>query len=298
MSKKDEIIANIYNNFYGSIRSTYEDAKKKDPSIKYEDVKLFFDKNFVRKQNLKGYNSYIADYPNQEYQIDLFFMPEEYGEEYKIGLLVIDIFTKFINVVPLKTKQSDEVLDAIKKAFRSMGKPPEMIYSDDEFAFHSPEAEAYYKENLIKHIITRGHASYGERAIRTIKAMMHKRMEINSEFNWYDPDILSNALVNYNYKMKNSVTGMTPSEAKNPRNIFEVKANLEIHRISKRKYPDIAVDDEVRIYKKKKNFAKERTGIWSENKYKVEMIEHSHGQNFYHVSGHDKPLLRHEVLKA
>jgi hypothetical protein len=32
-------------------------------------------------------------------------MPEEYGEEYKIGLLVIDIFTKFINVVPLKTKQ-------------------------------------------------------------------------------------------------------------------------------------------------------------------------------------------------
>jgi hypothetical protein len=46
-------------------------------------------------------------------------------------------------------------------------------------------------------------------------------MEINSEFNWYDPDILSNALVNYNYKTEKFwLLGMTPSEAKDPQEHF------------------------------------------------------------------------------
>ena len=69
---KNDIIRDTYKEFYGSIKNTYEEAKKKDPSIKYEDVKVFFNKNFVRKTNLKGYNSYVANYPNQEAQIDLF----------------------------------------------------------------------------------------------------------------------------------------------------------------------------------------------------------------------------------
>ena len=72
MSDKRYIIAQVYNEFYGSIRETYNDAHKKDASIKYQDVKNWFDNSFTRKTNLGGFNSYIADYPHQEYQMDLF----------------------------------------------------------------------------------------------------------------------------------------------------------------------------------------------------------------------------------
>ena len=68
----DKIIENVYNNSYGSIKDTYNDAKKKDPSIKYDDVRRWFEKLHIRKTNLRGYNSFIADHPKQEYQIDLF----------------------------------------------------------------------------------------------------------------------------------------------------------------------------------------------------------------------------------
>ena len=52
--------------------------------------------------------------------------------------------------------------------------------------------------------------------------------------------------------MKNDATDMTPNDAKKPENIFQVKAQLEMHRLKKRKYPNISVGDDVRVSIKKK----------------------------------------------
>ena len=76
MTSKENIIDKVYNEFYGSIKSVFEEAKKVDNTIKYDDVKKYFEKNMVRKTNLKGYNSFIANNFRDEYQIDLFFMNE------------------------------------------------------------------------------------------------------------------------------------------------------------------------------------------------------------------------------
>jgi hypothetical protein len=67
----------------------------------------WFAKNQVRKGNLRGYNSFIAQEPYQEYQIDLFFVNDLKDQDYKIGLIVIDTFSKYMTVVPLKTKQPE-----------------------------------------------------------------------------------------------------------------------------------------------------------------------------------------------
>ena len=71
----DHIIDKIYHDpaGHGSMRTTYEDAKKKDKSITYVDIQAWFKKNIERKTQLKGYNSFIASEPKQEYQMDLFF---------------------------------------------------------------------------------------------------------------------------------------------------------------------------------------------------------------------------------
>ena len=49
MLDKKDIIAQVSNEIYGSIRNGYNDAHKKDPSIKYQDVKTWFDNSFTRK---------------------------------------------------------------------------------------------------------------------------------------------------------------------------------------------------------------------------------------------------------
>ena len=96
----DKIIDKIYHDpaGHGSMRTTYEDAKKKDPSITYGDIQAWFRKNIERKTQLKGYNSFIASEPKQEYQMDLFFMNYLKDPEFNIGMLMIDIFTKFVSI--------------------------------------------------------------------------------------------------------------------------------------------------------------------------------------------------------
>jgi len=116
---KDELLNFIYFDpaGYGSIKQTYDEAKKKDKTITMKDVKDFIDKHVEQKKQLRGMNSFIAQRPKQEYQMDLFFITKKDfpNESYIGGLLMIDIFTKFINIIPIKTKTIPELLDAIKQ---------------------------------------------------------------------------------------------------------------------------------------------------------------------------------------
>ena len=109
MSTKDEIISKIYYDEagYGSIKQTYTEAKQKDKSITLDDVKKWMHKAVEQKKQLRGYNSFVAQRPKQEYQMDLLFISKKDfpNEEYIGGLLIIDIFTKFISIVPIKTKK-------------------------------------------------------------------------------------------------------------------------------------------------------------------------------------------------
>ena len=293
---KDKIISEVYHEFYGSIKDTFTDAKKKDKTITYDDVKKWFDNNFTRKTNLKGYNSYIANEPFEEFQMDLFFINDLENQDYKIGLLMIDIFSKYMTVVPLKTKQPLDVLEGIKQCIKNMGENPISIYTDDEGSFNSKQVKQYFLDSQIQHIVTRGHAPVAERAIRTIKDLMYRRIDKAPDAQWASNEILKSSLTTYNNKMVNRSTKLTPNEARDKKNVLTVKTNLELHRVKKRKYPDINVGDSVRVYTKKKNFQKERAPVWSENKYKVEDITENFNQKFYHIEGRDRPLLRHEIL--
>ena len=58
---------------YGSMKTTLQDAKKKDPSIQMEDVKQFSSKNVDEKRKPRGENSFVAPSPYWEYQLELIF---------------------------------------------------------------------------------------------------------------------------------------------------------------------------------------------------------------------------------
>ena len=73
---------------------------------------------------------------------------------------------------------------------------------------------------------------------------------------------------------------------------MQVKLNLELHRIHKRKYPQLEVGSEVKLYKKKTKFDKENKSVWLPTKHKVALITESFGQKYYHITGHRKPFLR------
>ena len=59
--------------FY-SLKQTLADTKEVDPSIKLDDVRQWMAENTKRKKQLPGQNSFEANGPYHEYQLDLLFI--------------------------------------------------------------------------------------------------------------------------------------------------------------------------------------------------------------------------------
>ena len=87
---KNDIISRTYFDLagYGRMQTTYEDAKKIDKSINYQDVKNWFENNIERKTQLRGFNSYVASKPFEEFQIDLMFFNDLKDPEYEGGVII------------------------------------------------------------------------------------------------------------------------------------------------------------------------------------------------------------------
>lgn len=294
----EQKIARIYYDpaGYGSKKETYDDVKKIDKNIKYSDVVDFFEKHVEQKKNLRGMNSFIASHPYEEFQMDLMFLSDLKDKDYSSALLMIDIFTKYCTLIPVKTKQDQDVYNAFVLALEKMKGYPETIYSDNEGSFHSNIINEFYKKHNIRHLITRSHAPVAESTIRTIKRMIYNRIEHQPNKSWHDNDILYPVLLKYNNKMIHSSTKFTPNDATKPQNQLQVKINLELQRKNSRLYPDLKIGDKVKIYKKKEKFDKERVSLWMPEVHIITNITESHGQKFYTVNDFQKPLMRHELL--
>ena len=200
MEKKQEIINKIYHDLsgYGSMKTTLDDAKKIDKTITLNDIKGLFSKNVEKKTQLHGMNSFIAPHPYYEYQLDLFFINDLENQKIKIGMVMIDIFTKYASVVPIASKGEGDVASGLLECLEKMGHKPEIIYSDDETSLSTSAMQKYFKDNNISHVITRSHAWFAERFIRTFKDMLYKRVEASKDENIQWTNLIYPILLTYN----------------------------------------------------------------------------------------------------
>jgi hypothetical protein len=297
---KDEIIKKVYfePSGFGSRKTTLADSKKIDNSITNDDVKQFLKKNTEQKTQVKGYNSFIAPYPNYEYQVDLFFINDLPDQKIKAGMVVIDIFTKFAAVIPIKGKSQTPLLTALLEALVKMGKRPEIIYTDGEGGLDTTEMKAWYAKENLKHIVTLKHAYFAERFIRTFKFALYKRIDDAELVNFQWTDLIFQIMLTYNNKLKHSATGMTPDEAKKPKNEIDVKMNLLVGKKRSRIYPRLSLGDKVKVMRKKGTFEKERTSNFSADSHEIISITEGHGQKYYKLQNIKREYLRNELLKV
>lgn len=307
----EQILSNIYYDLekgYGSVKSLYEQAKEERAGITLEEVRQFMKKQ--PNKQIKGYtnyNSYLVPYARAEFQIDIMDMTmfKKEGEERyatkspnapeeRYALVVIDAFSRLGQVIPMKQKDSKNVLEALKQAFKTMGEPIE-IYSDDDGAFQS-EVKKYLDSLGIIHKTTRTHANIAERFIRSIKKGVGDRQHF-TKGKW--TDLLTPTLKKYNNTIHSS-TGEKPVDAHNDNKRLNVKANLTLKQKNFRKYPQLQVGDKVKIYTKGQgNYSsrKETVSRWSDRTYRIEKIDRDMTlQKYYILEGLTRHYLRHELL--
>ena len=183
-------------------------------------------------------------------------------------LLVIDIFSKYGWIIPLKDKKGETVAKELKTIFKE--RKPEKLWTDKGKEFYNKNVkdlvELYSTENEEK-------SSIVERWIRTIKEKMWKYFTDNNTYTYIG--ILPDLVEDYNNTVHSSAK-LTPVEASKKKNELTVWRNLypdrlKIHDLT----PKFSVGDEVRISKKKKTFEKGYTTRWTEEIFTITEIQNT-----------------------
>ena len=97
------------------------------------------------------------------------------NDGYKYLLVVIDIFSRYAWVEPIKDKTANEIVQAFNKII-SEGRIPRRLRTDGATDFTSKKFQDYVKSKKIVHFTTHGvkQANYVERFIKTIKSKIYR----------------------------------------------------------------------------------------------------------------------------
>ena len=194
---------------------------------------------------------------------------KDYNNDYEYLLLVIDTFSKYGWVIPLKNKGGKTVAEALKTIFKE--RKPEKLWTDKGKEFYNKDVkdliELYSTENEEK-------SSIVERWIRTMKEKMWKYFTDNNTYRYMD--ILPDLVEDYNNTVHSS-TKLTPVEASKKKNELTVWRNLYPDRLKIQQpiTPKFSVGDEVRITKKKEPFEKGYTTRWTEEIFTITRIQNT-----------------------
>ena len=310
--QKDKIIKSVYYNDQGykSQYQTYIDANSKEPSIRLKDVRDWFTRKVERtRKEGRGWNSFVAQGPFQEYQFDVMFITEKQlpNQEYPFGVAVIDVFSKYATMIPIKRRRHEEIMGALLKSFPVIGKQPEVVMSDPESAMFNREVDEAFDEMGIQYIRTQSRANFVERFIRTFRGLLNRRVEekqrqlelrlrtkTSPTIQW--TDYVDDILKVYNTSVHSSI-GMTPTGARKKENTLSAKIEMEMKARRVRKYPEINVGDTVRVLRKKILGDKEFVGAFRPGRHKVESISTNFGQKFYKLDDR-REYIRADIVKV
>ena len=112
----------------------------------------------------------------------------EFNKGFRFLLCVIDIFSKYAPVVPLKHKKGVSLVDAFRKILDKSGRKPNKTWVDKASEFYNNSFKKWLKDNDIGmySIHNEGKFVVAERFIRTLKAKIYKYMTSVSRNEYID----------------------------------------------------------------------------------------------------------------
>ena len=189
----------------------------------------------------------------------------KYNKGNRFLLCVIDIFSKYVWVVPLKDKKGISIVKAFQSILKQSDRKPNKIWVDKGSEFYNASFKKWLEYNDIVMYSTHneGKSVVAERFIRTLKSKIHKHVTSISKNVYIDK--LDNIVDEYNNTYHTTIK-MKP---------IDVKDNTYINtdKETNDKDPKFKVGDRVRISKYKNIFAKGYTPNWSEEVFIIKKVK-------------------------
>ena len=188
-----------------------------------------------------------------------------YNKGIRFLLCVIDIFSKYAWVVPLKAKKGISIVKAFQIILKQSNRKPNKIWVDKGSEFYDAFLKKWLRDNDIVMYSARneGKSVVAERFTKTLKIKIYKYMTSISKNVYIDK--LDDIVNEYNNTYHTTIK-MEPIDVKD--NTY-INTDKEINN----KDPKFKVSDRVRISKYKNIFAKGYTSNWAEEVFVTKKVK-------------------------
>ena len=187
--------------------------------------------------------------------------------------MVIDVFSKYGWIKPLKDKKTESVSSAFDTILKKNKRKTDKLWTDKGSEFISKHFKDFLKKNNIKlyHTENEEKSSIVERWNPTMKNRMWKMFSANNSTVYWDK--LKDLVDDYD-NTKNSSIKMTPLEASKKENEKKVFANLYGDLIYLKPInPKSSIGDKVRLSKyKRRVFDKGYTPNWTGEVFVIDKV--------------------------
>lgn len=152
--------------------------------------------------------------PHEQYDADLADVSNisKYNDGIRFLLVVIDVFSRFLWVEPLETKQGKDVLEAFKRIVAN-GKLCKRLRTDAGSEFYNKWIKKWTRDNDIHHFSSSSNtikAGYAERVILTFKRMIYRFFTKYRKYRYIDK--LQDFVSNYNTTPHRSLNDVAPKD--------------------------------------------------------------------------------------
>ena len=203
--------------------------------VKGDLTKIFIDEIYSKcpKRNYPT-NKIVYNHIDEIWSIDLADMIDykiSNNKGFRYIFIVIDNFSKYLWVIPLKNKYSQTITNEFSNILTTSKRKPLKIESDRGSEFYNSIFQNLLKTKNIQHYsrFTDKGPSIAERVIRTVRNLLKKPVFEKGKADWLSE--LPSAIKKYNNTIHHS-TKMTPNQASkkvNEKKSFQTSEMIELN---------------------------------------------------------------------
>ena len=211
----------------------------------------------------------------------------------KYLLVVIDVFSRYLWIQPLKSKQHGPVIEGLRKILSS-GRIPKEIRSDKGSELRNRWVRDFFKGKGIHHYVTQNEtkANYAERVIRTMKTIFYRYFTHNHTYRYLD--VLQDMVRSYNNRSHRSLGGISPADVtRSNEALLWKKMYVDVLKPSESTKKKIykrfkfKKGDFVRISNTRRTFQRDYQQKWTEEIFVIERRFMRQGIPVYKITDYD-----------
>lgn len=254
---------------YGGVQALYRLLREKNVKITLKQVREWLaeqdsyslHKPVRRRFQRRRIYARTIDYLWQTDIVDMIHLAE-YNDGYRYLLTVIDVFSKYAWVVPLKKKDAISVAAAVADIF-AKGRKPLKLMSDKGTEYTNNTLQRKLREERVQFFTSQNEdikASVAERFNRTLKTKMWRYFTHRNTNRYID--VLQDFVHSYNHSYHRTI-GRTPASVKHE-DVDEIRTRMYGDDAAAAPPPSkLKVNDKVRISKTRRVFDKGYRANWT-----------------------------------